>query len=182
MICTNLYGYEFIWGVFQIVHLKYLTWFSVAQSLHISSSSARPRATIRFLWTVVRSDLGTLKIYTHGNTPKHVSTLCVRHTVRERLLHVYWKMFFCTDAHTYPHKIEFFIDVNLAGIYEMLFTFGVSKMLTVMFVTHPTAMKRMKVKRRPHRDTPQPMNVSTCRAFSFSALLWHSATQNAYGV
>jgi hypothetical protein len=37
--------------------------------------------------------------------------------------------------------------------------------------THPTAMKRMKVKSRPHRDTPQPMNVITWRAFSFSGLL-----------
>lgn len=64
----------------------------------------------------------------------------------------------------------------------MLFTLDAFRMHSVMFVTHPTAMKRMKVKRRPHRDTPQPMNVSTSRAFSFSGLLWHRETQNAYAV
>jgi hypothetical protein len=37
--------------------------------------------------------------------------------------------------------------------------------------THPTAKKRMKVKSKPHRDTPQPMNVMTWRALSLSGLL-----------
>lgn len=54
----------------------------------------------------------------------------------------------------------------------MLFTLGAFRVHSAMFVTHPTAMKRMKVKRRPNIDTPQPMNVSTCRAFSFSGLLF----------
>lgn len=52
-----------------------LTSLSDTQLLHINSSSATPRATIRFLWTLVRSDLGTL--YTQTHSTKYVSVVWI---------------------------------------------------------------------------------------------------------
>lgn len=145
-----------------------LTSFSEAQPLHINSSSAMPRAAIRFLWTVVRSDLGTL----HKHTRKTHSTQYVCEALAAAVIRL--KKKFHRDVHTlessafFPLRLLMGIQQGYMKCFSPLMLYRV---YSVTFVTHPTEMKRMKVKRRPHRDTPQPMNVSTCRAFSFSGLL-----------